>query len=70
MYSAAVGAREHLHRLGSVRRAREVVERTLSRLQLEPIAGRIAHRQRQWVEIATVLAQESDMILLDKPVAG
>ena len=61
-------------RLGSVRRAREVVERTLSRLQLEPIAGRIvgqlAHGQRQWVEIATVLAQEPDLILLDEPAAG
>lgn len=61
-------------RLGSVRRAREVVERTLARLGLEPIAerivGQLAHGQRQWVEIATVLAQEPDLILLDEPAAG
>ena len=61
-------------RLGSMRHARQVVERTLSRLQLESIAGRIvgqlAHGQRQWVEIATVLAQEPDLILLDEPAAG
>lgn len=61
-------------RLGSVRRARQAVERTLSRLQLEPIAdrivGQLAHGQRQWVEIATVLAQEPDLILLDEPAAG
>ncbi|HEX4171472.1 MAG TPA: ATP-binding cassette domain-containing protein [Acetobacteraceae bacterium] len=58
----------------SVGRARHIVEETLSRLQLGPIAGRIvgqlAHGQRQWVEIATVLAQEPDLILLDEPAAG
>ena len=32
--------------------------------------GQLAHGQRQWVEIATVLAQEPDLILLDEPAAG
>jgi branched-chain amino acid transport system ATP-binding protein len=58
----------------SVARARRIVEETLSRLQLGSIAGRmvgqLAHGQRQWVEIATVLAQEPDLILLDEPAAG
>ncbi len=58
----------------SARQARAVVERTLARLQLEAIAervvGQLAHGQRQWVEIATVLAQEPQLILLDEPAAG
>ena len=58
----------------SNRRARQIVAETLERLQLAPIAnrtvGQLAHGQRQWVEIATVLAQEPDLILLDEPAAG
>ena len=51
-----------------------MVEETLARLRLEEVArdqvGRLAHGQRQWVEIATVLAQDPDLILLDEPAAG
>jgi branched-chain amino acid transport system ATP-binding protein/urea transport system ATP-binding protein len=58
----------------SLRRARQIVEETMERLLLTPIAdmvvGQLAHGQRQWVEIATVLAQEPDLILLDEPAAG
>lgn len=58
----------------SMAHARKIVEETLTRLQLDPIAdrlvGQLAHGQRQWVEIATVLAQEPDLILLDEPAAG
>lgn len=54
--------------------ARQMVEETLARLRLEEVArdqvGRLAHGQRQWVEIATVLAQDPDLILLDEPAAG
>ena len=58
----------------SMQRARQIVDDTLSRLQLDSIAdrmvGQLAHGQRQWVEIATVLAQEPTLILLDEPAAG
>ncbi|HEY4042765.1 MAG TPA: ABC transporter ATP-binding protein [Rhodopila sp.] len=58
----------------SMNRARKIVTETLARLQLDAIAdrivGQLAHGQRQWVEIATVLAQEPDLILLDEPAAG
>jgi branched-chain amino acid transport system ATP-binding protein len=58
----------------SARRAKAIVGETLARLQLDPVAdrivGQLAHGQRQWVEIATVLAQEPDLILLDEPAAG
>jgi branched-chain amino acid transport system ATP-binding protein len=58
----------------SLKRARQIVEETMERLQLTAIAemvvGQLAHGQRQWVEIATVLAQEPDLILLDEPAAG
>ncbi len=58
----------------SARQARQVVDRTLARLQLGGIAdrmvGQLAHGQRQWVEMAAVLAQEPQLILLDEPAAG
>lgn len=54
--------------------AKAMVEKTLARVRLEHVAkrivGQLAHGQRQWVEIATVLAQEPDLILLDEPAAG
>lgn len=47
---------------------------TMARLKLDHLAkssvGKLAHGQRQWVEIATVLAQEPKLILLDEPAAG
>lgn len=58
----------------TIRTAKRIVAETLARLRLEAIAdrlvGQLAHGQRQWVEIATVLAQQPDLILLDEPAAG
>lgn len=58
----------------SMAQTRRIVDATLTRLGLTHIAGRtvgqLAHGQRQWVEIGTVLAQEPELILLDEPAAG
>ena len=61
-------------RKGSAAQARRITEATLDRVRLTGIAtrmvGQLAHGQRQWVEIATVLAQEPELVLLDEPAAG
>ncbi|SNR33229.1 ATP-binding cassette domain-containing protein [Puniceibacterium sediminis] len=54
--------------------ATDLAEAILTQLRLTGIAkrevGQLAHGQRQWVEIGTVLAGEPDLILLDEPAAG
>jgi branched-chain amino acid transport system ATP-binding protein len=51
-----------------------IVEALAERLSLGPILGRLvgelAHGQRQWVEIASVIATDPRLILLDEPAAG
>ncbi len=61
-------------RKNGARRAAEVVDGVLALIGLPGDTGRIvgtlAHGQRQWVEIGTVLSGEPDLILLDEPAAG
>jgi len=70
--------REHLwisaRRTNPARRAREIADEILERIHLTSLAGaavgRLAHGQRQWVELGTVLAGSPVLILLDEPAAG
>jgi branched-chain amino acid transport system ATP-binding protein/urea transport system ATP-binding protein len=56
------------------KRARTVTGETIDRLQLgdirREIVGRLAHGQRQWVELGMVVAAEPWLVLLDEPAAG
>ncbi len=55
-------------------RARALTAETLERLRLGDIrralVGRLAHGQRQWVELGMVVAAEPWLVLLDEPAAG
>jgi branched-chain amino acid transport system ATP-binding protein len=55
-------------------RAATLTAATLERLRLGEIrhhlAGRLAHGQRQWVELGMVVAAEPWLVLLDEPAAG
>ncbi len=56
------------------RRARTLTAETIERLRLGDIRrtqlGRLAHGQRQWVELGMVVAAEPWLVLLDEPAAG
>jgi branched-chain amino acid transport system ATP-binding protein len=51
-----------------------LVDEALSSLGITSLAGRrvgeLAHGQRQWVELAMVLARDPAVVLLDEPTAG
>jgi urea transport system ATP-binding protein len=53
---------------------RERVQRLLAVVGLESyasqLAGSLSHGQKQWLEIAMLLAQDPDLLLVDEPVAG
>ena len=55
-------------------RARVLTAETIERLKLgdirRPLVGRLAHGQRQWVELGMVVASEPWLVLLDEPAAG
>ncbi|GAB2900379.1 urea ABC transporter ATP-binding protein UrtD [Paraburkholderia jirisanensis] len=49
---------------------REVLERVGMSAYREALVGLLAHGQRQWVELAVVIAADPPLILLDEPAAG
>jgi branched-chain amino acid transport system ATP-binding protein/urea transport system ATP-binding protein len=56
------------------RRAQTLTAETLERVRLGDIrqrtVGMLAHGQRQWVELAMVMAAQPWLVLLDEPAAG
>ncbi|MEO1694739.1 MAG: urea ABC transporter ATP-binding protein UrtD [Pseudomonadota bacterium] len=50
------------------------IDRILERVRLidhrERLAGDLSHGQKQWLEIAMLLAQDPKLLLVDEPVAG
>ena len=61
-------------RLCGATEARRRAKAALARLGIEALAGRqvglLAHGQRQLVELATVVAPEPELVILDEPTAG
>ena len=61
-------------RVNTRQQARDVTQATLERVGMlagcDAIAGTLAHGQRQWTELAVVLAADPALILLDEPAAG
>jgi urea transport system ATP-binding protein len=52
----------------------DAIDAVLDRVRLLPfrrdLAGSLSHGQKQWLEIAMLLAQEPKLLLVDEPVAG
>ncbi len=50
------------------------IDALLERVRLKPlrarVAGSLSHGQKQWLEIAMLLAQDPKLLLVDEPVAG
>ncbi|MCU0883654.1 MAG: urea ABC transporter ATP-binding protein UrtD [Beijerinckiaceae bacterium] len=65
-FSALFGARNRI--------ATETIDRYLGIVHLldhrARLAGALSHGQKQWLEIAMLLAQDPKLLLIDEPVAG
>ena len=46
------------------------INRILNTIRLKLLRDRLAHGQKQWLEIGMLLAQEPKLLLVDEPVAG
>jgi branched-chain amino acid transport system ATP-binding protein len=52
------------------RRAAETMEHLGVAAYAKKLVGELAHGQRQWVELAMVMARDPQLVLLDEPTAG
>ena len=61
-------------RVNSHAQAERITRETLERVGMldykDAVTGVLAHGQRQWVELAVVIAADPPLILLDEPAAG
>ncbi len=64
--SALFGARDRIPQ----QRIDEVLERVRLIALRDRFAGDLSHGQKQWLEIAMLLAQDPKLMLVDEPVAG
>jgi len=67
LYLAASAAQARREAAG---RARQLARRLGLAPLLDAPVARLAHGQRQWVEIAMVIARQPKLVLLDEPSAG
>jgi len=65
-WSALFGARDRI----SGAEINTVLERVRLDAHRERFAGNLSHGQKQWLEIAMLLAQDPKLLLVDEPVAG
>jgi branched-chain amino acid transport system ATP-binding protein len=65
-----LAARRRLDDAQAQHRTRSLMERIGIGLIADAVVGRLAHGQRQLVELAMVVAADPDLILLDEPAAG
>ncbi|MCC3282170.1 MULTISPECIES: urea ABC transporter ATP-binding protein UrtD [Arthrobacter] len=71
---AAGSGRKPLQLLRRRRGVEPAIEEALEIIGMEHLAGTqagtLAHGQKQWLEIGMLLVQNSDLLLLDEPIAG
>lgn len=67
---ASIAARRRHSKVKAAAMCRDVMERLSLTHLVDKHVGVLAHGQRQWVELAMVVALEPKLILLDEPAAG
>ncbi len=66
----SLAARSRHGKASAAAMVREVMERLSLTHLANSLVANLAHGQRQWVELAMVVAMEPKLILLDEPAAG